>query len=124
MSKPHIITTPSGDRMAIIPLAEYERLVVSAEDTQDTRAYDEAKRRLASGEDELVPTEFANRLLDGENAVRVWRELRGLSSKELADRTGLSAPYLSQIETGRREGSFVTMRKIAEALGISLNDLA
>jgi transcriptional regulator with XRE-family HTH domain len=50
--------------------------------------------------------------------------LRGLSSKELADRTGLSAPYLSQIETGRREGSFVTMRKIAEALGISLNDLA
>jgi len=44
--------------MAVIPLAEYERLVEAAEDSADVRAYDEAKRRLAAGEDELIPAEF------------------------------------------------------------------
>ena len=31
MNKPTIITTPSGDQMAVIPLEEYERLVEAAE---------------------------------------------------------------------------------------------
>jgi ribosome-binding protein aMBF1 (putative translation factor) len=124
MNKPDIITTPSGDRLAIMPLADYESLVASAEQSSDVRAYDEAKRRIASGEDELVPSEFANRILDGENPVRVWREYRGMSAKDLAAKTGLSPAYISQIETGDRDGSFETMKKIAQALSVSLDDLA
>lgn len=89
----------------------------------DVRAYDAAKRRLASGEDELVPAAIAHRLLDGENPVRVWREHRGMSARALAERAGISAAYLSQIEAGRRDGSFDTMRKIASALGVALDDL-
>jgi ribosome-binding protein aMBF1 (putative translation factor) len=123
MNKPTIITTPNGDQMAVIPLTEYERLVEAAEDLADVRAYDEATRRLASGEDELVPSEIVNRILDGENALRVWREYRGLTVKQLADRAGVSAPFLSQIETGQREGSVDTMRKLADALKISLDEL-
>lgn len=123
MSKPTIITTPNGDRMAVIPLDEYERLVEAAEDVADVRAYDEAKRRLAAGENELLPSAMANRILDGENALRVWREHRGLTVKQLADRAGVSAPFVSQMESGRREGSVETMRKIAAALKVSLDDL-
>ena len=123
MNKPTIITTPNGDQMAVIPLTEYERLVEAAEDLADVRAYDEAMRRLASGEDELVPAETVNRILDGENALRVWREYRGLTVKQLAEKAGVSAPFVSQIETGQREGSVATMRKLAEALKASLDDL-
>jgi DNA-binding XRE family transcriptional regulator/PHD/YefM family antitoxin component YafN of YafNO toxin-antitoxin module len=123
MNKPTIITSPSGDRMAVIPLEEYERLVEAAEDLADVRAYDEATRRLASGEDELVPAEVVNRILAGENALRVWREYRGLTVKQLADRSGVSAPFVSQIENRQREGSVETMRKIADVLTISLDEL-
>jgi DNA-binding XRE family transcriptional regulator/PHD/YefM family antitoxin component YafN of YafNO toxin-antitoxin module len=123
MNKPTIITTPNGDRMAVVPLAEYERLVEAAEDLEDVRTYDDTVRRLASGEDELVPAEIVNRLLDGENALRVWREYRGLTLKQLAEQAGVSAPFVSQIESSQREGSIETMRKIAAALNISLDDL-
>jgi ribosome-binding protein aMBF1 (putative translation factor) len=124
MNKPSIITTPSGDRLAILPLADYERLVSAAEDAAEVRAYDEAKRRIASGEDELIPGEFADRILDGESPVRVWREYRGMSAKDLAAKAEISGPYLSQIENGERDGSFDTMRKIAQALNVSLDDFA
>ena len=90
----------------------------------DVKAYDEAKRRLAAGEDELVPAEIVDRLLSGENPVRVWREHRGLKAQTLAERSRISAAYLSQIEGGQRDGSFETMRRIAEALQVSLDDLA
>jgi DNA-binding XRE family transcriptional regulator len=123
MNKPDVITTPSGDKMVILPLAEYERLVGAAEDLSDVRAYDRAKQRLAAGEDELIPAEFVDRMLDGENKLRVWREFRGMSGKELAEKTGLAAPHISQLETGQRDGTVETLKKIAAALRVDIDDI-
>jgi DNA-binding XRE family transcriptional regulator len=124
MNKPHIITTPSGDRMVVIPLEEYERLVEAAEDATDARDVDEIKRKLAAGEEELIPAEVANRIIDGENKIRVWREYRGMSGKDLAEKTGLAAPYISQLENGQREGTIETFKKIAAALRVDIDDIA
>lgn len=124
MGKPDIITTPSGDQLVILPMAEYERLVEAAEDAADVRAYDDIKRKVAAGEEELIPSAVVDRILDGENKVRVWREHRGLSAKNLAEKAGISAAYLSQIETGARDGSFDTIKRIAAALRLSVDDLA
>jgi hypothetical protein len=63
------------------------------QDAAGVRACDEAKRRLAAGEDELIPAEFVNRMIDGENKVRVWREYRGLTIKALA-RAKLFTPLI------------------------------
>jgi DNA-binding XRE family transcriptional regulator len=123
MGKIQIIESPGGDRLAVVPLAEYERLQAAADMLEDVSAYDAAKRALAVGEEELVPQEIANRLIDGENPVRVWRDYRGLSGRALAEAVGISAAYLSQIESGQRDGSFDTMQRIAEALKVSLDDL-
>jgi ribosome-binding protein aMBF1 (putative translation factor) len=90
----------------------------------DVRLYDAAKRRLSSREDEAIPAAFAKRFIAGENPVRVWRELRGLPAKELAAKSGIKAPYLSQIQTGKREGTLAVMARIAEALGVTLDDLS
>lgn len=115
--------SPSGDEMVILSRIEYEKLIVSAEIMQDIAAYDRFKKRLAAGEEELLPAEMVNRILDGENPVRVWREHRGLSTKALAEVAGLAPAYISQIETGKREGTIKTMRKIAVALNITMDDL-
>jgi|ERR1700691_3727018 DNA-binding XRE family transcriptional regulator len=123
MNKINIITSPSGEKMAVLPMVDYERLVAAAQSADDLRLYDEARRRLASGEDEAIPSAFAKRLIAGESPVRVWREYRGLSGKDLALQAGVSAPFLSQIETGVREGSIRLMAKIARALNVTIDDL-
>ncbi len=73
--------------------------------------------------DEFVAPDIAARLIAGASPVRVWREARGLSGKALAAATGLSPPCLSQIERGERDRSLAAMKKIADALRISLDDL-
>lgn len=50
----------------------------------DLCAYDGAKAALAAGEEELVPADYAKRLIAGESLLRVWRALRGLSQVKLA----------------------------------------
>ena len=70
--------------MVILPRKEYEQLCETVEDADDIRVYDKAKQRLSTGENEMVPGEFADRILESENPVRIWREYRGLNVKELA----------------------------------------
>lgn len=119
----HFIT-PSGEEMVILSRADYDRLVEAVEEREDLAAYDEAKRKLASGEEEMLPSAMVDRLIAGENAVRVWREHRGFSMQQLAEKADVSAAYVSQIESGKREGTVSTLRKIADALGVALDDLA
>lgn len=119
-----IITTPSGDRLVVIPEAEFLAMREAFEDHQDAEAVKVFRERLARGEEELIPAAIANRILDGENKVRVWREHRGMSARELATNAGISVAYLSQIETGARDGSFDTIKRIAAALRIGVDDLA
>ncbi len=123
MSDPQIISTPAGEQMAVLPLEEYRQLLRSAEELTDIRAYDRAIEQLAKGQDEMVPSGFAHRILEGESAVRVWREYRKLSVKELARKADISASYLSQIEGGSRVGSLPTMKALAQALDLELADL-
>jgi DNA-binding XRE family transcriptional regulator len=118
-----IIIAPNGDRLVVMPEADYERLLDAAEMAEDVAAYDEAKRRLVAGEEESVPSAVVARILAGENLVRVWREHRGLTVSALAERAGIAQPYLSQIETGKREGTLQTMKKIADALKLTVDDL-
>jgi DNA-binding XRE family transcriptional regulator len=115
--------TIDGEAYVALSRAAYEKLVDAAEDAADLRAIAQFERRLAAGEEELVPSEMVDRILAGENRVRVWREHRGLSVSALAEKAGIAQPYLSQIETGKREGTLQTMKKIADALKLTVDDL-
>jgi len=124
MGKATIITTPGGEKLAVLALEDYERLISAGEDLSDVRAYDDAKRKLASGEEEMIPSAVVDRLLDGGNKVRVWREYRGMTARELAVAAAVSTAYLSQIETGARAGTIDVMKRIADALRVKLDDIA
>jgi predicted transcriptional regulator len=90
----------------------------------DARIATEIKRRLATGEEELISAEMVDRMIDVENKLLLWREHRGMSAKELADATGLAAPYISQLDIGKREGSIETFKKIATACRVDIDDIA
>jgi DNA-binding XRE family transcriptional regulator len=112
------------NEMVTIPRAEYDRLRAAAEDLAELQAYDRAKAALAEGEDELIPAEYANRLLNGESPLRVYRDLRGLTQSALAQRSGVNRVTVAEIETGRKQGSVATLRKLAGGLDVTVDDLA
>ena len=55
--------------------------------------------------------------------LRELREGRRLRLRDIADRTGLSESFLSQLERGRTNASVASLLKIAEALDSSVADL-
>ena len=107
----------------VLPWAEYQALLEAAEDAIDGALLDVFREKLASGEEEMVPSAVVDALLDGANPVKVWREYRGLTQDKLATQVGISKAYLCQIETGKREGAIKTLRAIATALGVTVDDL-
>ncbi len=102
-----------ADLVVITPAALEDML----EDAAATAAFHSTRNQ------ESVPAELADRLIAGNNPVKVWREHRGLSQRALAAQAGLNFTYLSQIETGARRGSINTMKKLAQVLGVDLDDL-
>ncbi len=121
-TEPQLVYGPSGDALyALVPVAEYEKLKRAAEDIADIKAANEA---LVGDRADLIPAEVVHRIADGENPVRVWREHRGLKGVELARAAGISPAYLSEIETGKKDGTFRTMTAIGHCLGLPLDDLA
>lgn len=109
--------------MISITREEYDRLREAAEDLADLQAYDRAKADLAAGDDELIPEEYANRLIDGEAPLRVYRDLRSMTQQALADASGVNRAYIAEIEGGRKPGSAAALKKLAAALKISVDDL-
>ncbi|HEX6263187.1 MAG TPA: helix-turn-helix domain-containing protein [Actinomycetota bacterium] len=55
--------------------------------------------------------------------LKVERVRQGISQRALADRLGLSASLISQIETGRSKPSVSTLYSMVTELGISLDSL-
>lgn len=108
---------------AVVPIAEWNRVVALAEDAEDILAADGAMRQLQAGEDETVPLELVEQLIEGGNPVAVWRRHRGLTQQQLAEAAGVTKSHVSQIENGTKSGSLECMRRIADRLGVELGDL-
>ena len=53
-----------------------------------------------------------------ESPVKILRKHRGLTQVQLANDAGISRPYLTEIETGKKDGSVRAIRALADALGV------
>jgi len=118
-----IIRQGKKPEWAVIPYDTYLELVEKAEMLQDVQDYDSAKAALERGDEEIIPSEIVYAILDGENPIKVWREYRGLSQPETAEKAGISVPYLSQLETNKRKGSLTVLATIAKVLQVSLENI-
>lgn len=109
--------------MITIPLDEYKALKLAAENLADLNSYDRTMAAIERGDEELIPSEYAKRMIAGDSPVRVWREYRGLTQMALAEMSGVNRVQIADIESGRKSGSVDTVRKLAEALGVMIDDL-
>ncbi|MGH8554338.1 MAG: helix-turn-helix domain-containing protein [Gammaproteobacteria bacterium] len=122
-AKAQIIEANGKPQYAVIPYRDYLRLVKAAEDAEDARAIDEFERKLAVGEEELLPADIVHRLVEGENPMLVWREYRGLTQGQLAGAAGVRQSYITMLERGERQGSVTKLRAIARILKVGVDDL-
>ncbi len=115
--------TPRGE-VAILPRKEYEALVAKAaeidEDRGTARLVASARNAVAAGAP-LLPKEVVDRLARGDNPVKVFREWRDVPQMYLSFKTGLSQGYISDVETGRRNGTAAALRLIADVLKVPLD---
>jgi ribosome-binding protein aMBF1 (putative translation factor) len=117
------ITTEKGERLVVIPESEWLAIQELLEDREDLAAIDEFQRKLAAGEEEFIPSEMVDRLLSGENLIRVWREYRGLDVSALAEKADLSPGYLAEVEAGNGVLSESQLARVATALDLTVDDL-
>lgn len=106
-----------------IPRAEYDRLCADADELADIQAALSVQAGIEAGSEELVPATVADRLIDGESRLKVWREYRGMSQSGLARASGVSRVQIVDVEVGRATGSVRTLRALADALGVALDDI-
>ena len=59
-----------------------------------------------------------------EHPVKIIRKFRKMTQHDLAEKSGISRPYLTEIETGKKDGSIRAIRALAEALDVRLADVA
>ena len=92
-------------------------------------------RLVISARKELQSTEYRSRMQDarvrlGEeffadtpNSLAKLRLSRGFSQQRLAEAIGTSQPHIARIESGRGDLLFATAGRLADALGVKIDDL-
>jgi DNA-binding XRE family transcriptional regulator len=123
MSGVQTVRTDGAEELVILPRAEYDRLVAAAEDALDSMAAKAFEAREAAGGADWLPWDLAKRLRRGEHPLIIFREHRRLTQRALARAAGMTPAQLSEIETGKKTGSVATLRRLADALGVTVDEL-
>ena len=110
--------------VAILPRKDYEALAAKAqeadEDIGTVRLVARARKEIVAGAP-LIPKEIVDRIIAGENALRVLREWRGKTQLDISYKTNIGQGYISDLESGRRKGTTAALKKIADELKVPLD---
>ncbi len=55
--------------------------------------------------------------------IKAYREANGWTQTRLADESGVSQTYISELEAGKYSPNLSILRKLAYALGVPINEL-
>jgi DNA-binding XRE family transcriptional regulator len=108
-------TVIDGETYVLVPEDDYEDLI-------DSIAAEKIMARVRAGE-ETWPAELVYELWETDSRIRTYRNYRKLSVSDLAAAAGISQPYLSEIESGKKTGSVDVLKRIAAALKVDLDDI-
>jgi len=101
--------------------AQYSALLDQIEDLQASLTLDKARHE---DDDGWTPGEVVNGVfLEGLHPVAAWRKYRGMTVRDLARASGVSAAYISEIESGKKPGSVSAYRSLSRSLDASLDSL-
>ena len=103
----HDLLHIDGKPFVLVPMHEYRRLTGAA-----------------AIEANDLPEAVLDQIAAGiHHPVRIIRKYRGLTQGALAGAALLSRPYLTEIETGKKQGSVGVMKALATALGVPVGIL-
>lgn len=99
---PRIMLDPNGEpEFVVIPIAEYRELMRVADRSPG------------------VPNSVVRLVFDsGFSPVRAWREYKGLTQEQVAERMGIRQPTYAEHEQSGKKLRRSTLEKIAKALEI------
>lgn len=100
----------------ILRRADYEDLI-------DARDHAQAMRDVATGAMETLSDAELDAYLAAQSPLAFWRKHRGLTQTAMAAATGITQPYLAQIEGGSRGGDVALFAKFARTLRVRIEDL-
>lgn len=106
---PQIITQNGKPAFAVIPWDDYQTLVRSQVTPDEP--------------DIWFPNEVVKANVRGDNLIKAWREHFKLTQAELSKKAGMKQSGLARLECGSTTPRKSTLIKLAEALGISVDQL-
>ena len=107
----------ASEETVTLTRTEYDALISRNDELEDRLA------ALDADDGTRVPHEVALAIIRGQRPILAFRNHRGLTLRELSDKTGIAASYLSEIERGHKNGSASALATIARALGTSIDTL-
>jgi DNA-binding XRE family transcriptional regulator len=124
MSKPQFIRTEAGEEFVVLSRRDYDamRARLGDEDAEDRMTARIVKEAKASG-GVAAPLSVWDEVEAASSPIGPLRKWRKLTQEELAAKAGISQGYLSELETGRKAGDLATLRRVAAALGVGLDDV-
>jgi len=109
LTKPQVIIQDDKPAFAVIPWDEYESLV---------------KNQIPPDESDIwFPNEVVKVNVRGVSLIKAWREHFGLTQGELAAKANLKQPALARLEKPDANPRQSTLKKIADAMGITIEQL-
>ena len=109
LTEPQVIKVNDKPAFAVIPWEEYQQLIINQVDT------DEA--------DVWFPNEVVKANVRGDSLIKAWREYLGMTQDELARRAGLKQPALARLEGHVSNPRKTTLKKLADAMDLSVEQL-
>jgi transcriptional regulator with XRE-family HTH domain len=120
MSMVQFIERNGVPEFVVLPIEVWDAVKHLVEDIEDQALFAQAE---ANDDGFRIPAAVLDAELAGDHPVKAWREYRGLTQEALAARTGVSKPYLSQVETRKRAGSLALMTGLSTALEVPIDQL-
>jgi DNA-binding XRE family transcriptional regulator len=120
---PVMTKSPKGDDIVILSRDEYDRLIEAREDAADAKTARKVLEEIASGVETVLSESELEEFLKAKTPLAFWRKKRGMTQANLAKVAGIAQGFLSEIESGQKPGTPATLKKIAEALNIKIDDL-
>ncbi|MEX2213867.1 MAG: helix-turn-helix transcriptional regulator [Phycisphaeraceae bacterium] len=100
---------------ALVPIDEYERLLMAEMATEAERVLDDPNTEWVDVDDLFA--EFAA------ERVTAARKAQGVTQQELANRLGMAQTQISRIERNPDRTTVRTLKRIAKALGVDVRKL-
>lgn len=116
MTKVQTITTPGGEKLAVLPFDDYEAMLDAIEAAEALAA----SGAVARGEAETLTPEETEALIEAATPLAFWRGKRGLTQNELATLAGISQSYVAGIETGARKGDPTLFLRLSRILKVPM----